>query len=112
MSGAARRFTRRDQVRAAAGSTQRRGLRPDARDDWRGPRSTEAAGSDLKSVVEVIDAPERRTILVKEALLVEWLTVAWMLIEAGVAIGSGVAARSLTLLAFGVDSVIELLSAL
>jgi divalent metal cation (Fe/Co/Zn/Cd) transporter len=34
-----------------------------------------------------------------------------MLIEAGVAIGAGVAARSITLLAFGVDSLIELISA-
>jgi divalent metal cation (Fe/Co/Zn/Cd) transporter len=60
----------------------------------------------------MINTPERRTNLVKQALLLEWLTVAWMLMEAGVAIGSGVAARSLTLIAFGVDSVIELLSAL
>jgi hypothetical protein len=34
-----------------------------------------------------------------------------MLIEATVAIGSGVAAHSLTLIAFGADSIIELLSA-
>jgi divalent metal cation (Fe/Co/Zn/Cd) transporter len=34
-----------------------------------------------------------------------------MVIEASVAIGAGVAARSLTLLAFGIDSVIELTSA-
>jgi len=32
-----------------------------------------------------------------------------MMIEAAVAIGSGIAAHSLTLIAFGVDSVIELL---
>lgn len=35
-----------------------------------------------------------------------------MLLEAGVAIGSGIVAHSLTLIAFGADSVIELLSAL
>ncbi len=35
-----------------------------------------------------------------------------MLIEATVAIGSGIAANSLTLVAFGPDSLIELLSAL
>src|SRR5215469_2250163 len=39
------------------------------------------------------------------------LTAAWMLIEAAVAIGSGVAARSLSLIAFGADSLIELASA-
>jgi hypothetical protein len=35
-----------------------------------------------------------------------------MLIEAAVASGSGIAAHSLTLIAFGTDSVIKLLSAL
>jgi len=39
------------------------------------------------------------------------LTAAWMLIEAAVAIGSGVSARSLSLIAFGADSLIELASA-
>jgi divalent metal cation (Fe/Co/Zn/Cd) transporter len=48
---------------------------------------------------------------IHQALLLEWLTLGWMVIEAGVAIRSGFAARSLTLTAFGVDSVIELLSA-
>jgi divalent metal cation (Fe/Co/Zn/Cd) transporter len=38
------------------------------------------------------------------------LTIAWMLIEAAVAISAGVAARSVLLTAFGVDSVIELIS--
>jgi divalent metal cation (Fe/Co/Zn/Cd) transporter len=41
----------------------------------------------------------------------EWLTIAWMAIEALVAIASGVLAGSLTLTAFGFDSVIELVSA-
>jgi divalent metal cation (Fe/Co/Zn/Cd) transporter len=41
----------------------------------------------------------------------EWLTVAWMAVEAGVAIASGVAAHSISLVAFGLDSVIELASA-
>ena len=34
-----------------------------------------------------------------------------MVVEAGVAIGAGIAARSITLLAFGIDGVIELASA-
>jgi len=54
--------------------------------------------------------PER-TVLIQQAFRLEWLTVAWMLIEALVAIGSGVIAGSLTLTAFGLDSVIELTSA-
>jgi divalent metal cation (Fe/Co/Zn/Cd) transporter len=40
----------------------------------------------------------------------EVATIAWMTVEAAVAIGAGIAARSVLLTAFGVDSVIELLS--
>jgi divalent metal cation (Fe/Co/Zn/Cd) transporter len=54
--------------------------------------------------------PER-TILIQRAFRLEWLTIAWMAIEALVAIASGVLAGSLTLTAFGFDSVIELVSA-
>jgi len=49
--------------------------------------------------------------LVRQAFRLEWLTIGWMTIEAAVAIASGLAAHSLTLLAFGIDSVIELISA-
>ena len=52
-----------------------------------------------------------RAALVRAAFLLEWITVVWMTIEAGVALASGVAAHSITLLAFGLDSVIELASA-
>jgi divalent metal cation (Fe/Co/Zn/Cd) transporter len=54
--------------------------------------------------------PER-TVLIQRAFRLEWLTIAWMAIEALVAIASGVLAGSLTLTAFGFDSVIELVSA-
>lgn len=54
--------------------------------------------------------PERPA-LIREAFRLEWLTIAWMVIEAMVAVGSGIAAGSLVLLAFGLDSVIELMSA-
>lgn len=56
-------------------------------------------------------AQVERSVLVLRAVRLEWLTAAWMVIEAAVAIGSGVAAQSLTLMAFGADSIIELLSA-
>jgi divalent metal cation (Fe/Co/Zn/Cd) transporter len=57
-------------------------------------------------------APEEsRSALVRYALRLERATIAWMVIEAGVALGAGVAAHSLTLSAFGMDSLIELLSA-
>ncbi len=49
--------------------------------------------------------------LIVRAFTLEWLTVGWMTLEAAVAVVSGVLAHSLSLVAFGVDSVIELASA-
>ena len=49
--------------------------------------------------------------LIREAFRLEWLTIGWMTVEAVVAIGAGITAGSLVLVAFGVDSVIELASA-
>lgn len=49
--------------------------------------------------------------LIHEAFRLEWFTIAWMIVEAAVAIAAGIAAGSLVLLAFGLDSVIELASA-
>lgn len=51
-----------------------------------------------------------RTAAINQGVRLEALTIAWMLVEAIVAIGAGVAARSVLLTAFGIDSVIELLS--
>jgi divalent metal cation (Fe/Co/Zn/Cd) transporter len=58
--------------------------------------------------------PERsaeRRALIRQAFRLEWLTIGWMTIEAVVAIGAGLAAGSLVLMAFGLDSLIELASA-
>src|SRR5258708_6112708 len=55
-------------------------------------------------------AHERR-LLVRQAFRLEWFTFGWMVIESVVAIGAGVAAHSLLLVAFGIDSVIEFASA-
>jgi divalent metal cation (Fe/Co/Zn/Cd) transporter len=52
-----------------------------------------------------------RAALIQEAFRIEYLTISWMVIEGAVAIGAGIEARSLTLTAFGIDSVIELVSA-
>jgi hypothetical protein len=52
-----------------------------------------------------------RSDLVRRVIWLEGLTAAWMLIEATVAIASGVSARSLSLIAYGADSLIELASA-
>jgi len=49
--------------------------------------------------------------LIREAFRLEWFTIAWLTIEALVAIDAGIIAGSLVLLAFGLDSVIELVSA-
>jgi divalent metal cation (Fe/Co/Zn/Cd) transporter len=41
----------------------------------------------------------------------EYASIAWMVVEAGVAIAAGVAAASIALVGFGLDSVVELFSA-
>ena len=51
-----------------------------------------------------------RSAAVRTGVRLEVVTVAWMLIEAVLALGAGIAARSVLLTAFGFDSVIELLS--
>lgn len=56
-------------------------------------------------------ATNERAALIQEAFRLEYITLAWMTIEAVVAIGFGIAAGSLTLTAFGIDSLIELASA-
>ena|SRR5271166_3101477 len=52
-----------------------------------------------------------RPALIRQALRLEYATLAWMAIESVVAIGGAMQAGSLSLLAFGVDSLIELASA-
>jgi divalent metal cation (Fe/Co/Zn/Cd) transporter len=52
-----------------------------------------------------------REALIREAFRLEWLTVGWMSVEAIVALASGLGAGSLVLIAFGLDSVVELTSA-
>ena len=48
---------------------------------------------------------------IRIALRLEALTLVWMVVEAAGSIGAGVVSRSVLLIAFGADSVIELLSA-
>ncbi len=52
-----------------------------------------------------------RAELVRRAFRLEYATLAWMVVEAAVAIASGITADSVSLLAFGIDSLIELASA-
>lgn len=48
---------------------------------------------------------------VRSGISIEWLSIVWMMIEAAVAIGAGLAAHALSLVAFGADSIIELMAA-
>jgi divalent metal cation (Fe/Co/Zn/Cd) transporter len=49
-------------------------------------------------------------VFVKKGVNIELVSVVWMVIEAAVAIGSGIIAHSLALVAFGADSIIELIA--
>src|ERR1700680_5090580 len=51
-----------------------------------------------------------RASAVRAGVRIEFLTVAWMFVEAALAIGAGVLARSVLLTAFGFDSGVELIS--
>jgi divalent metal cation (Fe/Co/Zn/Cd) transporter len=55
-------------------------------------------------------ADATRTIDIRTGVRLEIVTVVWMVIEAIVAISAGIVAGSILLTAFGIDSVIELLS--
>jgi cation diffusion facilitator family transporter len=55
--------------------------------------------------------PTRREQLHRRGLRLEWFTVAWNVVEAFVAIGVGVVVGSVALVGFGVDSGIEVISA-
>jgi len=57
----------------------------------------------------LIEAAERRA-AVAMGIRLEVVTIGWMLAEAVLAIAAGIAARSVLLTAFGLDSVIELIS--
>jgi cation diffusion facilitator family transporter len=57
-------------------------------------------------------ALERRRLLHRRALRLEWFTVGWNVVEAVVAIGAGLLAGSVALVGFGVDSGVEVISAL
>lgn len=61
-------------------------------------------------MTEVI-VSERKPLL-RTAFRLEVITITWMVIEAVAAIGAGIAAGSLLLVAFGIDSGIELTSAI
>jgi divalent metal cation (Fe/Co/Zn/Cd) transporter len=57
-------------------------------------------------------SPEERSRLERRARRLAWGGNAWHLIEFGIAVGAGIAAGSIALVAFGVDSLIEVAAGL
>jgi divalent metal cation (Fe/Co/Zn/Cd) transporter len=62
-------------------------------------------------MAESLSSAAERSDLVGKAIWLEALTILWLTVEATVTVVSGVVAHSLSLIAFGIDSVIELISA-
>jgi len=48
---------------------------------------------------------------VRAAMVVEWSTIGWMVVEGGVGLAAGIDASSIALVAFGLDSLIEITAA-
>lgn len=57
------------------------------------------------------ESPAEHARLVRLGITVEWISIAWMVVEVGVSITAAVLAGSVALMAFGLDSGIELVSA-
>jgi divalent metal cation (Fe/Co/Zn/Cd) transporter len=53
----------------------------------------------------------QRSDLIRTAFVLEWITLIWVTLEAAVGIWAAIEARSTSLMAFGIDSVIEAISA-
>lgn len=53
---------------------------------------------------------DTRTRFLRTAIALEWFTLAWMTVEGGLSISAGVLARSVSVTAFGLDSIVELIS--
>jgi divalent metal cation (Fe/Co/Zn/Cd) transporter len=71
----------------------------------------EAAMARSRTVLPTTPGPASgRAAAVRAGVQIEIVTVVWMTIEAVVAIAAGVLARSVLLTAFGIDSVIELIT--
>ena len=59
-----------------------------------------------------VQPPAQRARLERRARLLAWTGNAWHLVEFGIALGAGIAAGSIALIAFGADSLIEAFSGL
>ncbi|MGO8750711.1 MAG: cation diffusion facilitator family transporter [Thermoguttaceae bacterium] len=63
-----------------------------------------------RALMEITDTELMRRDSIQRGRRLEYLTIGWNMVEAAVAIGAGVFARSTALLGFGIDSLIESLS--
>src|SRR3981081_491863 len=61
-------------------------------------------------VTDNADVSDARALAVRQGVRLELIPVGWMAAEAVIAVGAGIAAKSVLLTAFGLDSVVELLS--
>jgi divalent metal cation (Fe/Co/Zn/Cd) transporter len=61
-------------------------------------------------IVQVGPGEVRPPHLVRRARVLAWVGLAWHLVEAGVALGAGIAASSIALIGFGADSLVEALA--
>lgn len=64
--------------------------------------------ADLMTAATDID----RTALLRRGRRLQWATIAWNVLEVFVTVGLGLAARSLALIAFGLDSLIEVFASI
>ena len=69
--------------------------------------SEDGCGNEASEIMDAL----KRAALIRRAFQLEWLTIIWMMVETAVAISAGIVAHSLLLFAFGIDSVIEIVSA-
>jgi divalent metal cation (Fe/Co/Zn/Cd) transporter len=65
----------------------------------------------MSTVTPIEDAPGSRARDISQALLLTYVTLAWMAVEGGASLLLGWRSRSLLLEGFGIDSVVELFSA-
>ncbi len=64
----------------------------------------------IRSIASAASPVSLRTGDLRQGIQIEIITIAWMVIEAGVAITVGFATRSVSLQGFGLDSVVELVA--
>jgi len=69
-------------------------------------------GETVASAAIAVVPTAQRARLVRRARLLAWTGIAWHVAEFAVAVGAGLAASSIALIGFGVDSLIEALAAL